>query len=173
MWGRTMGSREGFHGFDLKGRDWAFRVIDGEETGHGGGIRHVLALPCFAGASVPTLLQTCIAKENESIQLRIHFAVKPRPVCPSECVCKWRPGSRPSPCWNVLHSQHRQAEKTTSSAGSLKTNFVSQNASGRDAFPRSSRSDPTSVIEVVLSSRQQGPAMVALDQPGFTTLFPK
>lgn len=99
--------------------------------------------PALQGPQCPPCYRPALsAKENESIQLRIHFAVKPRPVCPSECVCKWRPGSRPSPCWNVLHSQHRQAEKTTSSAGSLKTNVVSQNASGRDAFPRSSRSDP-------------------------------
>lgn len=26
---RTMGSREDFHGFDSKGRDWAFCVVDG------------------------------------------------------------------------------------------------------------------------------------------------
>lgn len=61
--------------------------------------------PALQGPQCPPCYRPALsAKENESIQLRIHFAVKPRPVCPSECVCKWRPGSRPSPCWRTPFS---------------------------------------------------------------------
>lgn len=82
-----MGSREGFHGFDSKGRDWAFRVVDGEETGHTGGIRHILALPCFAGASVPTLLQTCIVCEGKRKHPAMYSFCSEATACLPKRVC--------------------------------------------------------------------------------------
>lgn len=65
--------------------------------------------PASQGPQCPPCYRPALsAKENESIQLRIHFAVKPL-ACLPKCVCEGTPGPRPSLCLNMLHSQHRQA----------------------------------------------------------------
>lgn len=113
--------------------------------------------PASQGPQCPPCYRPALsAKENESIQLCIHFAVKLlASVCPSVSVRDTRLQAFSLLEYAPFSAQtsiiRGEAEKTTYSACSLKTNFISQNASGsgesdcfflRDDFHRSSRSGP-------------------------------
>lgn len=142
-----------------------------------------MALPFFAKASVPTLLQTCIVCKGkqkhpatysfcgEATGLSAHVCLRGDTRLQASSLPEYAPFSAQT---SIIREQ---AEKTAYSASSLKTNFVSQNASGSgesDYFFFRERCFPQEQpFRPLPRSSKWCPAMVALDQPGFTTLFPK